>query len=438
MVTIPPPPTTPHTPRRQPTIIATSIFDAEIDLSKKEGARLYKSGSTALPNTFSGHGKEIRVFINGLKNRAKKYNWNRTILEVSVRGETLNIPKDYGRIPMDALKQLRQDRRDNPPTSLAEARAPIDSATMFECIKKSLEPRVATKLLKQAHSINRDGPVMLKQIIENTFVTTRPTTFATKTELFTLDLKNSKHNIVTLHEDVREKVISLEAVGHVTADIDLVVSLFMADETSDNDLFKLEVRLLKSEYDRGTLTSSDKLMEATEARYDKLVKTNKWKATKPKEDPNLIALTATVKTLTDALQAKKGDKFGGNSNRQRGGAGRQGSWKFNPSLGSDGTYSRKIEGKDPKAYKWCTGPGQGGKPMWVCGHEPGACDEHNKGNDRNSSHKSNSDSGGSDATTGNSGDAEASVQALRAVLENTDFGDNPNAQIMACLALLHG
>jgi hypothetical protein len=267
-------------------------------------------------------------------------------LEVSVCGETLNILKDYGRIPMDALKQLCQDRKDNPPTSLAEARATINSTMMFECIKKSLEPRVATKLLKQAHSINRDGPVMLKQIIENTFVTTTPTTFATKTELFTLDLKNSKHNIVTFHKDVREKVISLEAVGHVTADTDLVVSLFMAYETSDNDLFKLEVRLLKSEYDPRTLSSRDELMEATEARYDELVKTNKWKPTKPKEDPNLIALTATVKPLMDALQAKKGDKSGGNSNCQRGGAGGQGSWKFDPSLGSDGTYSRKIEGKD--------------------------------------------------------------------------------------------
>jgi hypothetical protein len=254
--------------------------------------------------------------------------------------------------------------------------------------KKSLEPRVATKLLKQAKLIDRDGPVMLKQIIENTFVTTTPTTFATKTELFTLHLKNSKHNIVTFHEDVREKVISLEAVGLVTADIDLVVSLFMAYETFDDDLFKLEVCLLKSEYDRSTLTSSDELMEATKARYDELVKTNKWKATKPKEDPNLIALTATVKTLRDALQAKKGDKSGGSSNRQRGGAEGQGSWKFDPSLGSDRTYSRKIEGKDPKAYKWCTGPGHGGKPMWVCGHEPGAYDENYKGNDRNSSHKS--------------------------------------------------
>jgi hypothetical protein len=237
------------------------------------------------------------------------------ILEVNVNGQTLNLLKDYGRIPMDALKQLCQNRKDNPPTTLAKASASIDSSMMFECIEKSLEPRVATKLLKPATSIDRDGPVMLKQIIENTFITTTPTTFATKTELFSLDLKDSRHNIVTFHEDVREKVVSLEAVGHATANIDLVVSLFMAYETSDNDLFKLEVRLLKSAYDRGTLSSSDELMEATEARYDELVKTGKWKPTTPKDDPNLIALTATIKSLQDSLQANKGGAKanGGNS-----------------------------------------------------------------------------------------------------------------------------
>jgi hypothetical protein len=108
-------------------IIATSIFDAEIDLSSKEGARLYEVGSTALPNTFSGHGKDIRLFINGLENRAKKCNWTKSILAVNVNGQTLNLLKDYGRIPMDALKQLRQNRKDNPPT-LSPKLVPLSTA----------------------------------------------------------------------------------------------------------------------------------------------------------------------------------------------------------------------------------------------------------------------------------------------------------------------
>jgi hypothetical protein len=339
---------------------------------------------------------------------------------------------------MSVLKQLRQDRKDHPSTSLAQARTTFDSHMMFECIEKSLETCVSTKLLKQATSIDYDGPVMFKQIIENTFITTPPTTFATKTELFSLDLKNSKNNIVTFHEDVREKVISLKAVGHQTANIDLVVSLFMAYETSDNDLFKLEVCLLKSSYDHGSLSTSDTLMEAIEAEYDELVKTDRWKPSQPKEDPNLVALTATVKTLTEALQAK--DKSGSNSSGKRGGA-RGTAWKYDPSLGSNDTYTRKVEGKDSKDCKWCTGPGHGGKPMCVCGHEPGSCNEnYDRNASRNSKDKGgNASSGNNSSSAGNSGSSsEASIQALRAVLENTEFGDDLSAQISACLALLCG
>jgi hypothetical protein len=210
----------------------------------------------------------------------------------------------------------------------------------------------------------------------------------------------------------------------------------MAYETSENDLFKLEVRLLKSEFDRGTLSTSNELMEAIEARYDELVKTDKWKPSKPKEDPNLIALTATIKSFTDSLKnGKKSTNAGGSSNRQsRGGS----AWKYDSSLGSDGTYSRSVEGKDPKTYKWCTGPGHGRKPMWVCGHEPGKCDENY---DRNSSQNKSTGQGqsgdsSSGSTSGHTTDADDSIQALRAVLENASFGDDPSAQLQACLALL--
>jgi hypothetical protein len=211
----PGPLTTPQPPARVTLLlISTSIFDATIHLSTKEGSRLYEIGSAALPNTFSGHGKDIRVLINSLENRSKKCNWNQTILQVKVGNEMLHLLRDYGRIPMSVLKQLRQDRKDHPPTSLAQARTIMGSHMMFECIEKSLETCVFIKLLNQATSIDCDGPVMFKQIIENTFITTTPTTFATKTELFSLDLKNSKNNIITFHEEVRDKAISLEAVSH--------------------------------------------------------------------------------------------------------------------------------------------------------------------------------------------------------------------------------
>lgn len=80
---------------------------------------------------------------------------------------------------------------------------------------------------------------MLKQIFENTLVTATPTTFPTKTELLSLDLRKSKHSIITFHVDVREKYLSLEAVGHKIANIVVSVSLFMVYKTSESELFKL-------------------------------------------------------------------------------------------------------------------------------------------------------------------------------------------------------
>jgi hypothetical protein len=310
---------------------------------------------------------------------------------------------------------------------------------MFECIEKSIAPRVAAKLLRQADEIARDGPMMFMQIIANTFVTTTTTTFATKTALFNLNLEDTKYNVITFHEDVREKVTSLEAVGHHTADIDLIVSLFKAYEGSKNPMFLVDVRMMKNSYAQGQLTTSDALMNFVEARYDELVKTDQWEPPKPKEDPNLVALTATVQSLQDDLaKAKaKGASNSGGGSRSRGRSGNE--WKFDASLGTNGIHSHSSEGRTPKTYKWCAGPGHGGKAMWVCGHEPGRCTENYErpnqgGNNQRSNQGGHSNSGSSGHTT-NAGDTD-SIQALRAVLENANFGDDASAQLQACLALL--
>jgi hypothetical protein len=78
--------------------------------------------------------------------------------------------------------------------------------------------------------------------------------------------------------------------------------------------------------------------------------------------------------------------------------------------------------------------------MWVCGHEPGKCDENynrnsgggaTQGGGGNSSNSSRSGS-----SSGNTTDPDDSIQALRAVLENADFSDDASAQLQACLVLL--
>jgi hypothetical protein len=121
----------------------------ESELSKKEGASLYKIGSEPLPNnTFSGYGKDICIFIDGIDNCSKKSNWTKNIMEVKVGSKMLNLLKDYGRNPMDALKRLRRDCQDNPTTTLAEAPASISSTMMFKCI----DEKASSPMLPPSHS----------------------------------------------------------------------------------------------------------------------------------------------------------------------------------------------------------------------------------------------------------------------------------------------
>jgi hypothetical protein len=76
-------------------------------------------------------------------------------------------------------------------------------------------------------------------------------------------------------------VISLEAVGVDFLDRDFIISLFKAYQTLENNIFLLEVRMLKTLFDRVEISSSKKLMESVRVKFDKLAKTNQWKASKP-------------------------------------------------------------------------------------------------------------------------------------------------------------
>jgi hypothetical protein len=410
----------PATTSAVPTIIKLSIFDNEIDLSDKIGPKLYSIGSESLPTKFTGGGKDLRIFVNALESRAKKCRWDTTILtHQTANGASVNLLQDYGRVTMQTLRTARDNRRAVVITTIAQARSQIDSSMMFECIENSLDEKVHKKLLLKAKDIDYDGPMLFKQIIEDTFVTTTATTFNTKTNLFSMDLKDYKFNIVDFHEDVTNKVASLQAVGHDHSDTDLCVSLFKAYATSENTIFKNHIEFLRSEYNEARITSGDALMHKVEAKYDDMLKHKQWKSVKLQDDKNAIALQATLQSLTDAIKARPKPNSEG-FKKQEG----KNSWKFEPSLGKNGSYTRKTGDKE-KTYRWCDGPGHGGRPMWVI-HEPGTCTSEGKPKLVTTD---------SDNSNGQQ-DPEAAIQALKAVLENNAFGDDNNAQLTAILAVL--
>ena len=160
---------------------ARSPFDTDIDLSTKEGVKLYESGCEALPCKFSGKGKDLLYFVENLKIRATKCRWDRLILSfVTPQGRHLNLLDNYGEISMEDLKDLYNATRSKVPTCHADVRPIIDSDMMAECINNSLEGVPAKKLLLKAKEHKGDGPMMFKQIVNDTFVATTNQTINTK------------------------------------------------------------------------------------------------------------------------------------------------------------------------------------------------------------------------------------------------------------------
>src|SRR5688572_18223464 len=128
---------------------------------------------------------------------------------------------------------------------------------LFNAIKKSINKIVTRKLLLRAQEHHNGSSMAFKQIIEDTFVTTISTTYSNKTNLFKMDLKNYRYNILKLHEDVKNKVMSLQAAGHSHTDVDLYINLFNAYELATNEVFKSHINFQRSEYDTGHITSAN-------------------------------------------------------------------------------------------------------------------------------------------------------------------------------------
>ena len=223
------------------TTIIFSPYEKTLDMNDKDSVKLFEKGSEKLPSKFTGEAKDFCLFINDVVSRATECNWNPSILTFVVDGENLNLLKDYGRIPMSVITAARDARNATAPTSIPNARPHIDSRMMFKCLENSLEDKVRCQLMSKLTDIERGGPTMFKQITVDTFTTSQAQTFSVKTELYSLNLKADKYNILKFHEDVSDKIDTLTAVGKSPSDKDIIIGLFKAYNTSKIELFKEHV-----------------------------------------------------------------------------------------------------------------------------------------------------------------------------------------------------
>lgn len=345
-----------------PQIYITSPWDGDLDLQDKTGKMLWKEGIEPLTSKFTGYGKDLNRFLADFKNRADKCRWNSILM---IKGK--HLVKRYGEIQLDEVKEARELRNQAPVTSHTTARPKINALMMYYFLYDSLGPLPIKKLSTKLDEIAQDGPVLLKMVLDQTFVATMAATFVIKEKFYDLQLRRYKWNVQAMNQDIREKMADLEAAGHASDETDVIISLFRAYSTSTNDEFKSSVGFWKNEWTSGTIRNAEQLMAKADSKYSELRDMGTWGKRGAKDD-QILALTAKVEELEKRGSKKKKDKKE-NSNSK---------WKYDKSLSSSDTLVR-----NGKTYKWCKGPGHGGIPMWVI-HEPGSCTKGSKSGSSNS------------------------------------------------------
>jgi hypothetical protein len=389
-----------------PQIILLSPWDGDIDLSTKAGKSLWDEGIKPLENKFSGNGRDLVRFLADITNRAKKCKWQ-TLLTINNK----SLLTHYGEITTQEVIAAKTARDLVPVTTLADARDKVNALMMYHFIYDSLGANPQKKLSTKLLDINQDGPLLLKVVLDQTFVATQASTFAIKERFYELTLKKYKWNVQALNQDVREKLIDLIAAGNASDDSDTMISLFRAYKTATNEEFSNAVDFWKNEWSSGLLTTAEQLMDKADMKYVELRELGTWGKRSTKDD-QIIALTSQVEALkkSDSATTKQEDK-------SKGKKGQKGSkWKNDRSLSA----GKELK-KNGKTYKWCTGPGHNGTGMWVV-HEPGTC--------------TNGGSKGQ-AKSQTSASKPNDKQALTTILKNKGFDDDElESKVEAILAVM--
>jgi len=298
-----------------PALVNAGAF---LDLNTASGAKLFKTGSQSLSQTFdfSDH-SDLQVFLDLLKTKTQVQGWARVFsVPVTIAGNVVNhnLLTNYGLIPLadvtnDALSYVDTQ------TKVAQ-----DSFMAFQCIFASLETvflKTITMESSQYHvgqSHTPSGALLLKVIIMRAHVDTRATVSFIREALSKLDDKMSAFdsNITKFNTYVKAQVISLEARGESTND--LLVNVFKGYNMAQDEDFGHFVKRKKDAYDEGADITVASLMDAAENKYKTRVLTGEWSAP-TKEQEQILALTAQVNQLRLATTppAKKEKQRNGQS-----------------------------------------------------------------------------------------------------------------------------
>ena len=156
--------------------ILISPWQGTIDLSTKTGKALWDEGIKPLETKFSGLGKDVVRFLADVKNRVDKCEW----MDIVTFDNDRDLLNNWGRITKEEVIEARDTRDLLQVTNLQEARPQINALMMFHFLYDSLGTVPQKKISTRLASIQQDGPLLLKFVLDDTFIAMTETTFTIK------------------------------------------------------------------------------------------------------------------------------------------------------------------------------------------------------------------------------------------------------------------
>jgi hypothetical protein len=228
-----------------------------------------------------------------------------------------------------------------------------NSAMLYNFISNSITDTALTELAlestKYMYSTNADGACFLKLLISKVQVDTISTVNVLRASISKLDTKivEYKGDIKQFHTYVKTLKSSMESYGETYPE--LLVNLFSAYQTIEDDDFHAYIMMRKGMWEDGTITfTPNQLMSLVENHYKARVENGTWKMV-TKKDERIVALEAQVLALASASNTSNNTKKTGLSKEERD---KKYAWKLIPPSSEAGM--KEVKNFENRQYHWCT------------------------------------------------------------------------------------
>jgi hypothetical protein len=430
-------PTAPNAPgQAQPTVTfamapARATTDL-LDYSQKAGKDQYYKATAPLSSKEENYDCSpdgLTNFLQLLERRALEMGWDDSILSVpddvnNLAGSSKDFLTYYGSYTMEHLTQVAGLYH-----PLKNNRATQESFQLWNCLMVSItkEARDKVTVRKTEYTIDGEccGILLLKIIISKASVDTNASMAAVRMQLATLDryIKTVDYDIGVFNHHVETLLARL--VSRHQSTHDLLVNLFIAYKTVDDQEFHRYINQKESDYEESTqanVLTPEKLMSMAFEKFTILKEVKKTWREMTAEQKQIVALNARLEKSSKSPNKKENAKH---------------SKKDDKKSGKKGAKSKTGSAKDArKDLPWLTDAPKSGDPTTktVDGREWHFCSKHKKWGAHKSSdckgHGLDTDSGQSKIPSSESGTEKKKskanprlVQAKKATLRFSDLAE---------------